>query len=222
MLSAIAPFAISYIQSRTITSSSGWPGGVTFKWLHAVASVLQRFAHGVTKFARLRWALGEDDDLGLKIRIPTGHQGTLTCCHCSAVTCTYPFGMQFFPVCECCIAKAGLSCWTLHSFESLGMLPDHHGYSLAKVAPWSQSPKCGSQRPHIDHEGQETEYSKWPPCIACKSGDNCFGHWARWCPVPLVVSGVLLNDMSGASLSQLAERGNKELLVTTHVAQRLQ
>ena len=67
MLSAIAPFAVSYIQGRVC--SSGWVGGITFNWLHALANLPQRYVPGVAKFAMLRWALGEDDDLGLEVRI---------------------------------------------------------------------------------------------------------------------------------------------------------
>ena len=125
--------------------------------------------------------------------------------------------MQFLPLCECCIIRKGLSCWSLHSFESLGSLPDHHGHSLTKLAPWSHSPACGIPPPRVTLEGEELEQPDWPPCIACKSGDNSIGHWTRWCPVPLVVAGLLLNDMSSMSLSQLSARGSKELIVTTHV-----
>ena len=70
LLDAVAPYAISYICTRV--EGTGWPGGVSFLWLQSLAALPKCYANGVARFALLRWALGEDDDVGLTIRIQYG------------------------------------------------------------------------------------------------------------------------------------------------------
>ena len=161
---------LSLISTRE-HGGTGWPGGVPFQWLERLAAVPKRYVHGVARFALLRWALGEDDDVGLKVRIATGHQGTSTCSVCHGATRAHLFGLQYRPRCEKCIARKSITCWQLHSFDSLGMRPDDHGFCRVESVPWSVSPVQ-----HEEHLAAKSvhalEEPLISPCIACGKGDN--------------------------------------------------
>ena len=212
LLSAIEPYAVSYICSRV--EGTGWPGGVSFSWLQALSALPKCFAHGVVRFALLRWALGEDDDLGLAIRIQYGR--TLPCCLCGTPARSYPAGLQCEPFCEACIADQGITCFSLSSMHAVNMSPCQHGYSQAVALPWS--PVALSGVPRVGGDTQDANFfSSLAPCVACGQGDNSIGHWARWCVVPVVVASVLLGIGDFSSLDQLARRGRRELIVATHI-----
>ena len=127
LLGAVEPYAISYIFTRV--EGTGWPGGVSFLWLQSLATLPKCYANGVARFALLRWALGEDDDIGLAIRIQYGR--TMPCCLCGTPARSFPVGLQFDPFCEACIADQGITCFALSSMSAINMSPLQHGFTHA-------------------------------------------------------------------------------------------
>ena len=189
-------------------------GGVSFPWLQALAVLPKCFAHEVARFALLRWALGEDDDIGLTIRIQYGR--SLPCCLCGAPARSYPVGLQYEPYCEACIATQGINCFSLSSMDMVNVSPGQHGYSHAAALPWSRV--VVRRVPRGGDDAQDAGFfSGLAPCIACGQGDNSIGHWSRWCAVPVVVASILLELGDFSSLDQLARRGRRELIVATHI-----
>ena len=72
MLRTIEPLAMNYVATRI--TQTGWPGTIPFLWIERIAKAPKRLVNGIARYALLRWAFGEDDDLGLYLRIHTGHQ----------------------------------------------------------------------------------------------------------------------------------------------------
>ena len=64
---AIQVHALQYLQSRV--SSQLLPGGVSWAWLTHLATVPKLAVNGVARFAVLRWAVNEDDDECLRLRL---------------------------------------------------------------------------------------------------------------------------------------------------------
>ena len=54
-------------------------------------------------------------------------------------------------------------------------------------------------------------------CRACGCGDNTIGHWARWCPVPLIVALSILRPSRQVDLGQLARMGVEYAVTCTLV-----
>ena len=212
LLNAVAPYAISYIFTRV--EGTGWPGGVSFVWLQSLAALPKCYANGVARFALLRWALGEDDDVGLTIRIQYGR--TMPCCLCGTPSRSFPVGLQFEPFCEACIADQCITCFSLSSLAATNFSPLQHGYAHAASLPWAPATLDGV--PRLGGSSQEAEFfGTLAPCVACQRGDNSVGHWSRWCVVPVVTASILLGINDFTSLDQLARRGRRELVVATHV-----
>ena len=136
--------------------------------------------------------LGEDDDLGLFLRTHTGHQGIRDCAQCSHATRTYPCGIHSHPLCEACIVAKRITPFSLYSFEDLALTPNTHGYDDIAQWPWSPRGQQYISTPRDQSGLPEDILSE--RCIACGKGDNSVAHWARWCPVPLIVGKVLLKD----------------------------
>ena len=134
MLRTIEPLAINYVATRM--TQTGWPGTIPFSWIEKIAKAPKRLVNGIARFALLRWAFGEDDDLGLFLRIHTGHQGTRGCSQCSHSTRTYPSGVHSQPLCEICIATLQLTPFSIFSFEDLELHPQLHGYGTIQQWPW--------------------------------------------------------------------------------------
>ena len=90
---------------------------------HSLHNIPKRFMKGITRYATLLWELGDDDDLGLKLRITTEHQGTMSCSQCPAPTRSFPFGIDCSPICERCIAQASSTAFQSFTFEELKLPP---------------------------------------------------------------------------------------------------
>ena len=76
MLQAIEPLARTYVATRI--TQTGWPGAISFPWVERLAKAPKRLVNGIARYALLRWALGEDDDLfAYPYRTP-GHKNVLT------------------------------------------------------------------------------------------------------------------------------------------------
>ena len=121
MLRTIEPIAINYVATRM--TQTGWPGTIPFGLIDKIAKAPKRLVNGIARFALLRWAFGEDDDLGLVLRIRTGHQGTRKCHRCPHSTRTYPCGVHSHPVCEICVATSQLNPFSIFSFQDLDLHP---------------------------------------------------------------------------------------------------
>ena len=83
--------SVSYVFPRV--EGTGWPGGVSFSWLQALAALPKCYANGVAGFALLR---GSSDKLGtIQRRLATG---TLSPVHASCyLTClTTEIGISTF------------------------------------------------------------------------------------------------------------------------------
>ena len=69
--------ALQYLQSRV--SSQLLPGGVSWAWLTHLATVPKLAVNGVARFAVLRWAVNEDDDECLRLRLAGSLQAEQPC-----------------------------------------------------------------------------------------------------------------------------------------------
>ena len=70
---AIQVHALQYLQSRV--SLQLLPGGVSWAWLTRLATVPKLAVNGVARFAVLRWAVNEDDDECLRLRLAGSPSG---------------------------------------------------------------------------------------------------------------------------------------------------
>ena len=78
------------------------PGGVSWAWLTSLATVPKLAVNGVARFAVLRWAVNEDDDECLRLRLAGSLQAEQPCQLCGVRTRLYPLGLNFAPACEKC------------------------------------------------------------------------------------------------------------------------
>ena len=217
MLRTVEPLAISYVATRM--TQTGWPGTIPFELIDKIAKAPKRLVNGIARFALLRWAFGEDDDLGLVLRVRTGHQGTRKCHSCSSSTRTYPCGIYSHPLCEICIAAAQLTPFSIYSFEDLDLHPHSHEYSTIRKWPWCLPHHRISLPPLPDEELLQD--IKDERCVACGKGDNSIGHWMRWCPVPLIVGKVILEDSHSATLQELSGRNLTAAVTVTHIIHQM-
>ena len=58
-------------------------------------------------------------------------------------------------------------------------------------------------------------------CVACGKGDNSIGHWMRWCPVPLIVGKIFLEDSHSATLQELAGKSVTAAVTVTHIVHQM-
>ena len=217
MLRTIEPLAINYVATRM--TQPGWPGTIPFSWIDQIAKAPKRLVNGIARFALLRWAFGEDDDLGLYLRIHTGHQGTRGCFQCSHSTRTYPSGVHSQPICEICVATLRLTPFSIFSFEDLGLHPQMHGYRTIQQWPWCPQHQqfCLPQLP----EGELPTEIMNERCVACGKGDNSIGHWMRCCPVPLIVGKILLEGSRSTTLQELAGKNLTAAVTVTHIVHQM-
>lgn len=217
MLRTIEPLAISYVASRM--TQTGWPGTIPFDLVDKIAKAPKRLVNGIARFALLRWALGEDDDLGLVLRVRTGHQGTRQCFRCSCSTRTYPCGLSSHPLCEICIAASQLTPFSIFSFEDLDLPTHSYAYHTIRNWPWC-APHHQMRMPPLPEEEvlQDIQEDR---CVACGKGNNSIGHWMRWCPVPLIVGKIILEDSHSTTLQELAGKSLTAAVTITHIIHQM-
>ena len=80
--------------------AEGWAGGISFHWLLRLSQIKKSWCNGICRFAVLRWALNQDDDVWLSLR---GTRHNQPCQLCGKSTDIYPKGFWHFPICESCI-----------------------------------------------------------------------------------------------------------------------
>ena len=126
---AIQEHALQYLQSRV--SLQLLPGGVSWKWLTSLAAVPKLAVNGVARFAVLRWAVNEDDDECLRLRLAGSLQAEQPCQLCGVRTRLYPLGLNFAPACEKCCHDHNINATTLHSAERWGIPDTSHWHPIA-------------------------------------------------------------------------------------------
>lgn len=101
---ALQEWSLAYLSSRA--RKAEWPGGVTWDWLHRIAAIPPKALNGIARFALLRWCLGEDDDTALAHRQQGQLRRLQPCSVCLDLCRVYPFGLQYYPVCDrCCMTQ---------------------------------------------------------------------------------------------------------------------
>ena len=187
--------------------TEGWAGGISFHWLLKLSQIKKSWCNGICRFAILRWALNQDDDVWLRLR---GTRHNQPCHHCQQATDIYPNGFWQFPICESCIRLQNLTPASLYpNSPALVDLYRYEARTVDNIHPesasivWSQfqvDPGAGQREPPTDEEIrrllrahlQSTGPSNDCACRACGVGDNTVGHWSRWCIVPTIVARYLL------------------------------
>ena len=163
---AIQVHALQYLQSRV--SLQLLPGGVSWAWLTNLASVPKLAVHGVARFAVLRWAVNEDDDECLRLRLIGSLQAEQPCQLCGVHTRLYPLGLNFAPACEKCCHDNNINATTLYSNERWGVPATSHWHTTAESIRGSFSVPASWR-----DQGRNLS-----PCVACGRGDNSSQHWA--------------------------------------------
>ena len=190
ILEHMTQLASQYIRNKVLTS--GWTGGIGWKWLSEAREANKRWIPGVTRFALLRWAVNEDDDEWLARR---GQSRQKRCIHCTNQGRAYPFGGHQVAICETCIGIKQITAFTLYMRDS---------------------PPNNPQR--IETMGDQTEQGEaWESCVACGHGDNTIGHWVRWCTVPVLALRDLTGDATIISLVEGSRKGPKQLAIASRV-----
>ena len=161
ILDHMTQLASQYVRNKILTS--GWTGGIGWKWLSEARETSKRWIPGITRFALLRWAVNEDDDEWLARR---GQSRQKKCALCANQGRAYPLGGYHTAVCETCIATRQITAFTLDTREG---------------------PLDYLQRT-VSVDDQIEQQEAWESCVACSQGDNTIGHWVRWCTVPIMAS----------------------------------
>ena len=91
--------------------AEGWAGGISFHWLLRLSQIKKSWCNGICRFAVLRWALNQDDDVWLSLR---GTRHNQPCQLCGKSTDIYPKGFWHFPICESCIRSQEITPASLH------------------------------------------------------------------------------------------------------------
>ena len=182
--------ASQYIRNKVLTS--GWTGGIGWKWLSDAREANKRWIPGVTRFALLRWAVNEDDDEWLARR---GQSRQKRCAHCTNQARAYPFGGHQVAICETCIISKQMNALTISTRDS----------------PPDNPLRIGTLDYQID-QGQD-----WECCVACGHGDNTIGHWVRWCTVPVHALRDLTGDSTITSLAEGSRKGPKQLAIASRL-----
>ena len=203
---AIQVHALQYLQSRV--SLQLLPGGVSWAWLTSLATVPKLAVNGVARFAVLRWAVNEDDDECLRLRLAGSLQAEQPCQLCGVRTRLYPLGLNFAPACEKCCHDHNINATTLYSSERWGIPATSHWHSIAESSRGSFSVPAS----WLDR-GRDLS-----PCVACGHGDNSSQHWARFCIIPVLVANTLSPSTNPVrSLDQLARVSTAGCVVASHV-----
>ena len=198
--------ALQYLESRV--SLQLLPGGVSWKWLTSLAAVPKLAVHGVARFAVLRWAVNEDDDECLRLRMAGSLQAEQPCQLCGVRTRLYPLGLNFAPACEKCCHDHNINATTLYSAARWDIPDTSHWQSIADSVR-------GSFVPADTWINRERNL---PPCVACGHGDNSSQHWARFCIVPVLVANALSSPTHTVrSLDQLARTNTAGCVIASHV-----
>ena len=188
--------------------TEGWAGGISFSWLLRLSQLKKSWCNGICRFAVLRWALNQDDDVWLSLR---GTRHKQPCQQCGQSTDIYPRGFSNFPLCESCIGSQNITPASLHpDSRALVDLYRSDTLSIANVHPDS----AGILHAHFQASPGEHDASNPSAedirivlrahcqqgvplndcvCRACGTGDNTVGHWSRWCIIPLLAACRLLN-----------------------------
>ena len=184
------------------------PGGVSWAWLTNLASVPKLAVHGVARFAVLRWAVNEDDDECLRLRLAGSLQAEQPCQLCGVHTRLYPLGLNFVPACEKCCHDNNINATTLYSNERWGVPATSHWHTTAESIRGSFSVPASWR-----DQGRNLS-----PCVACGRGDNSSQHWARFCIIPVLVANTLSPSTNPfRSLDQLARVNTAGCVVASHV-----
>ena len=207
--------SITYFHSRV--QAAVWPGGISWDWISMIASLPNKVFHGVARFSLLRWCLGEDDDEGLALRVAGQLHRDQPCCHCSALCRVYPFGLDFYPLCDHCCQFFNVNALSLN-VPLMTILQQH----FSKFAFMDSTSFCthSFQQQPVPLSDRSHEV-----CIACGQGDNSVAHWSRFCLVPLFVAQHFLDEThSWTNLAQIANDNTDACIiasVTIHQFRRL-
>ena len=55
----------------------------------------------------------------------------------------------------------------------------------------------------------------------CIRDSNSIGHWTRWCPVPLIVGRIILEDSHSTTLQELAGKSLTAAVIVTHIIHQM-
>ena len=91
---------------RRKVANEGWAGGISFCWLERLAGIKRAWCNGICRFAILRWAVNQDDDVWLSTR---GSRHNQPCQGCQNPTDIYPYGFWQSPRCEACIQRRSIT-----------------------------------------------------------------------------------------------------------------
>ena len=164
--------------------------------------------HGVARFAVLRWAVNEDDDECLRLRLAGSLQAEQPCQLCGVRTRLYPLGLNFAPACEKCCHDHNINATTLHSAARWDIPNTSHWHPIADSVRGS----------FVVPDSWIDRNRHLPPCVACGHGDNSSQHWARFCIVPVLVANTLSSPTHTVrSLDQLARTNTAGCVVASHV-----
>ena len=206
----LSHFSIQYLHDRT--REAEWPGGITWDWMFDVATIPKKFINGITRYALLRWSLGEDDDICLSLRVQGQLRRKQPCCPCLELCKVYPFGFQFYPLCDLCCVAHGVNALSLNhpAVVELSRLDTFHAL-LSVMAPNVTPINYNSFVLPLYNRTHET-------CVACGCGDNSIAHWTRFCIVPLIVASYFIFDsVPFHNMAQIAASGHNYLVVASIV-----
>ena len=198
--------ALQYLKARV--SEQILPGGVSWAWLNKLSTIPKMAIHGVARFAVLRWAVNEDDDECLRLRVTGSLQAERPCALCGTRTQLYPLGLQAAPACEKCCHEQDINATTL---------PGPRISEIPVSSPWSKLSNL-TCRSYSVPAAWPLHLRDLPPCIACGNGDNSAHHWARFCVVPLLVATALSPESCvGNSLDQIGRSSTTGCVIASHV-----
>ena len=160
----------------------------------------------------LRWSLGEDDDICLALRVQGQLRRMQPCCLCLELCKVYPFGFQFYPLCDLCCVAHGVNAFSLNH-STVVELPRQETFHalLAMMAPNVTPINQTSFVLPLYNRTHDT-------CVACGCGDNSIAHWTRFCIVPLIVASYFVYDSASFhNMAQIAAIGHNHLVVASIV-----
>ena len=206
----LSQFSVQYLHDRT--REAEWPGGITWDWIFNVATIPKKMINGITRYALLRWSLGEDDDICLSLRVQGQLRRMQPCCLCLELCKVYPFGFQFYPLCDFCCVAHGVNAFSLNhsTFVELSR-HDTLNALLAVLAPNVTPVNYDSFVLPLYNRMHDA-------CVACGCGDNSIAHWTRFYIVPLIVASYFVCDGNVFdNMAQIAAVGHNHLVVASIV-----
>ena len=206
----LSQFSIQYLHDRT--REAEWPGGITWDWIFDVATIPKKMTNGNTRYALLRWCLGEDDDICLSVRVQGQLRRMQPCCYCPELCKVYPFGFQFYPLCDLCCVTHGVNAFSLNHSTIVELTRHDAGHALVEVLAPNVAPI------NYDSFVLPLYNCTHDTCVACGCGDNSIAHWTRFCIVPLIVASYFVCDNdSFFNMAQIAAFGHNHLVVASVV-----